>query len=236
MKKTAIVSTAFLAAMTLAAVSVGGVQAADVAQTKNTATADVTFKANDSETKPVNPVDPTVPVDPSNPNPTDPADPSNPGTGNAGPLSIDFVSNIHFGTQKIQDAPYSATNENAHIQVTDKRGTGAGWQASAAISDFKGTKDGHDVVLNGAQLALNNGVIKSTPNNAAAAPTTEKTITLGADNKPVMTAADGTGQGTWIDLFANPSDITLTVPAGNIVSDVQYNATITWTLGDTPQG
>ena len=222
------------AAMTLASVSIGGVQAAEVAQKSNTATADVTFKANDSETKPVDPTDPSKPLDPNKP--TDPADPSNPGTGNAGPLSIDYVSNIHFGTQKIQDTPYSVTNENAHIQVTDKRGTGAGWQASAAISDFKGTKDGKDVTLNGAQLALNNGGITTTPNNAATAPTTEKAITLGAKNTPVMTAAAGTGQGTWIDLFAKPSDITLTVPAGNIVSDVQYNATITWTLGDTPQG
>lgn len=232
MKKTTLVSSALLTVMTLASASMGAVHAATV--TPATSTADVTFEANDDKTTPVDPTDPSKPVDPSKP--TDPADTPNPGTGNMGPLSIDYVSNLKFGTQKIKDSAYFSTNTNPYIQITDKRGTGAGWVASAAISDFTGTKDSKPVTLAGAELTLNNGLVKTATTNAAVAPTTDKKITLGKTNTAIMTAAKDAGQGTWLNVFGGKEDVALSVPAGNITSGVTYNATITWTLGDTPQG
>lgn len=67
-----------------------------------TSNVDISFSQDPTITPPVNPTDPTSPVTPN------PTDPHQPGTG--GPLSLDYVSNFHFGTKVIQtaDATYYA--------------------------------------------------------------------------------------------------------------------------------
>ncbi|OTN89546.1 WxL domain surface protein [Enterococcus sp. 7E2_DIV0204] len=67
-----------------------------------TSNADISSSQDTTITPPVNPTDPTSPVTPN------PTDPHQPGTG--GPLSLDYVSNFHFGTKVIQtaDATYYA--------------------------------------------------------------------------------------------------------------------------------
>jgi len=65
-----------------------------------TSTAKITFEGNDTHSnKPVNPDNPDDPID--KPDEVDPDDPNNHGTGDQGPLSIDYMSNISFGTQEI---------------------------------------------------------------------------------------------------------------------------------------
>jgi len=92
--------------------------------------------------------DPTGPVDPDNPDPTNPVKPTDPDGGDPkpgtnGPLSIDYVSDFDFGTQKISSAnqtyfakaqSYSGDKADSalYAQISDNRGTSAGWTLSVA--------------------------------------------------------------------------------------------------------
>ena len=53
---------------------------------------------------------------------------------------------------------YQSTSLKPFIQITDNRGTGAGWKVTAAASSFNdGTKD----TLSGAVITFNNGEVVS---------------------------------------------------------------------------
>ncbi|MBC1813797.1 WxL domain-containing protein [Listeria booriae] len=194
-----------------------------------TSTGKIKLEADDSA---VTPLDPT---NPDGPTPTipDPTDPDNNGTGNTGSLTIDFLSNLDFGTQKVsgQSQTYHAVNKNPYIQVTDKRGTGAGWILTAKATDFKdGTK-----TLKGAAMSLKDGQVKTQSDNQSVAPTTSD-ITLNGNTQTVLAAEANAGMGTWLDVYAgtdgNNENVSLYVPAGNLAGD--YNSSITWTLEDSP--
>lgn len=217
-------------------------------------TGDVTFK---EDTDPVNPVDP---VDPDNP--VDPVNPVNPTNG---PLSLDYASSFHFGEQKIsaKDETYYAAFDKIKgsedgqtvdkpnwVQVTDKRGTNAGWklQVQQGLQLTTG-KDENAKELKGAVISLSNPNVKTTSDNKAAAPTANGTITLvpgtkGEDGvvpgaaQDVMTAASDQGMGTWVDAFGDETtgnqSIALSVPgASEKVKDGKYTTELTWLLSDT---
>lgn len=96
----------------------------------------IDFLAGDEViTPPVNPKDPGNPVLPT---PIDPTDPDNKGTNQKGPLSVDYVSNLKFGKQKIsgKTISYKALNADPFVQVTDLRGAGDGWSLSAKNEQF----------------------------------------------------------------------------------------------------
>ncbi|PFR63693.1 cell surface protein, partial [Bacillus cereus] len=78
---------------------------------------------------------------------------------------MDYVSNIEFGEHEINSGTqvYNAQNENPFIQVSDNRGTGAGWKLSATASEFK-NEDGSKI-LKGAELSFKNGEVKTKANN-----------------------------------------------------------------------
>ena len=131
MKKTIVLSSASLVALTLIAATAPAFAATygpttaplgDVAQSAG----DVAFTPGDTSTSPVNPDPGNSGDDNSNPvtsNPTTPGDgnepatPNNPGdgngttTGDVGPLTIDVVPNFDFGTHAVSssDATYYAT-------------------------------------------------------------------------------------------------------------------------------
>lgn len=195
----------------------------------------IAFEADESTTTPI---DPTDPDNPNPPNPVDPTDPENPGTGNSGPLSIDYVSNIEFGTQTISSntMTYYAQNENPFVQVTDNRGTGAGWTLTAKASEFKST-DGNKV-LKGAELSFKNGQAKTQSANISEAPDTKDVTFNNADAQIMMNAKKDTGRGTWVDVFSGTAEknenVTLKVLPGTADADVDYTATINWELTDAP--
>ena len=58
--------------------------------------ATITFEVNDGETPPRDPEDPEEELDQH-----DPDNPKDDPTRNKGPLSLDYVSSIDFGTQKV---------------------------------------------------------------------------------------------------------------------------------------
>lgn len=191
---------------------------------------------SETPTTPVDPMDPTKPIDPKNP--PDPEDPNNPGTGNIGPLTLDFVSNIQFGEQKLSGSTqiYASKNTNPYVQVTDVRGTGAGWSLSASMSDFQRKNEGGETkVLKGAILRFENPTVKTTPDNPADAPTAQNVTFENSSSNLVLNAAAGTGQGTWLDVYSDPNYITLEVLGGSASTDVKYQSTIHWSLSDAPQ-
>lgn len=192
----------------------------------------------------VGPVDPT---DPSQPN-TD--DPEGNGyiTGQIGPLSLDYVSHIDFGSQEISttEQVYESTTLEPYIQVTDVSGTGDGWQVTAQASEFIG--DDNTVSLPGSSIQFNNGDTASTSDSEN--PVIEEAINLvtGGDAADVVTAASratgepvntAQGLGTWVTRWlaggeaTSNGNVTLTVP-GSSASAGDHTAEISWTLANGP--
>lgn len=209
--------------MTLSTMVLGitTVQAVEVTQGKNKSDATVILEAGDPDTV-TPPIEPTVPGGE---------------TGNTGVLTIDNLTPFSFDKHKVSGGTeiYSMTATSANIQVTDKRGTGAGWQLKVTASEFK-DKTEATKVLKGAQIKIPKGTTKSTESNTSAAPLTNA-VTL--DAVPAATAAvlfqaeKNQGMGSWVDIL-DPTEVKLVVPGGNFTGE--YTSTLTWVLGDTPAG
>ncbi len=203
----------------------------------------VSFKANTNPTDPIDPTDPTDPIDP-----TDPVDPGTPG-----PLSLDYASNLNFDMNEIstKDEVYHATlvevkdGESTRevpnfVQVTDKRGTNAGWTLEVKQNGQFKNNDTLNKELIGSQISLTK--TKANSISVATAPTVNTTIELdptGASSK-VMSAAKDAGAGTWVASFGKDNTeakdaITLAVPGKTVKDAVAYETTLTWTLTDTPE-
>ncbi|MHC9531935.1 WxL domain-containing protein [Dellaglioa sp. L3N] len=214
-------------------------------------TGSVSFKDDDSTTDPVDPTDPTNPVTPVDP--TDPKNPVEPGT--AGPLSLDFASSLAFGEQiisgdnqvykaKLQSVTDAADPDNArevpnYVQVTDKRGTNAGWTLTVNEgAQFASSGD----ALKGAELAIAAGKQTVAGKNAVD-PTVDPTATqtaqvIGTDASTVMGAKADQGMGTWTDAFGKDAAdavdaVTLTVPGTSKKNAGDtYTTDLVWTLTD----
>lgn len=207
----------------------------NVANAQNTKS-EINFVAGDQVTKPVNPLDPTNPIVPD---PIDPMDPDNGGTGQNGPLSIDYVSNIKFGKQKIsgKDMTYSALNAAPFVQVTDLRGAGEGWHLSAKISDFSSSTN---QILKAATLSMKSSEVKAaSTGNVTEAPIQTDVTFDNKESQPVMNAANKSGRGTWVGVWSGTDQanekVQLKVLAGTAEADTAYSATITWELQDAPK-
>lgn len=188
-------------------------------------------KAESEITVGIEPGDDSTPTDP-----IDPEDPDNPGdggTGQTGNLTIDIVTNLDFGSFKLTPEATTVTaNEdnkvNPTAQVTDKRGTGAGWTLDVAISDFT-SKDSH--ILKGAELSVPKGELKTNNMDQTLAPNTFALV-LNKDPQTIMSADKDKGLGTWADSY-DKKETTLSIPAGNYAG--QYGSTMTWTLSNAPK-
>lgn len=194
-----------------------------------TSSATVTFTPGTEPSSPVDPDDPSKPLDPPGQ-----------GTGEAGPLSIDYVPNITFGSQAISASQkvYNANELKPFVQVTDIRGTGAGWNVIAKASVFN---DGTGDSLKGSTISFIGGYVISA-NSSASKPTASTPVILTTDNaeSTVLVAAENSGLGTWVDRWyptettaSSNDNVTLTVPAGSATSKT-HTSTITWTLADAP--
>ena len=198
----------------------------------------ISFTAGSGPVEPSNPTNPTDPLFPGGP--TDPTDVP---TGNTGSLTLDYVSSVKFGSHEISNTTveYSAISKKPFIQVSDRRGTGAGWSVISKASKFtNGTTDS----LPGAVLSFKNAIVNSI--GTGNSPTAVQIVALSTDGStasPVVSASTGTGLGTWLTswLGTNPNvndgqlnnNVTLTIPAGSATVG-NHEATITWTLTDAP--
>lgn len=191
--------------------------------------------------------DPTGPVDPENPDPTDPVDPDDKGDkeGTTGPLSIDYVSNFDFGTKETSGniQTYSAipvTLDDGsrkvapYAQVTDNRGTHAGWELKVAQPEqlSNGT-----VELEGAEITIGKDSVVTGTVAEDDGVTAAEDIKLSQTPEIVFSAAEGAKGGTWVNSFGSAEDINvkLTIPAGTkIVQGETYTTELNWTLEDIP--
>ncbi|MFC4770592.1 WxL domain-containing protein [Enterococcus hermanniensis] len=206
----------------------------------------ITFTPNVDPIDPVDPTDPTGPIKPIDP--TDPNGEPNPGT--AGPLSIDYVSSLDFGSQKItsKDKVYLAkaqkyldkdkqekTGPN-FVQVTDNRGSEAGWTLQVKQNGQFKTADNEELV--GAEVVFKNGQVVTTSDSDK--PTGQTTITTETDGTlhNVMMAKAGQGAGTylhnWGDTETAAKSIELSVPGATTKYAKEYSTTFTWVLTDAP--
>ncbi|MDR2832109.1 MAG: WxL domain-containing protein [Streptococcaceae bacterium] len=226
MKKSALLATLLLSGATLAT-TIGGTVAfaAEGGTTQSKGT--VSFVAG--VTQP-----PTI-VDPGNP--PEIIDPIKPPTGQSGPLSIDFASDLMFGEQEISsnDKTYYAhptgfdtdgdksTIEDYtvdFVQVSDLRGSFAGWTLSVAqdaqfhlpgVTTSEATANVGDY-LTGATLNFSGGHVVagtvSTPEVNAAKPSQVKgdSFAVSSAATTVVGAKVNEGMGKWSYAFGQKSD------------------------------
>ncbi|MHC5252785.1 WxL domain-containing protein [Listeria kieliensis] len=232
-----------LGLVTILGVSGTGYTAFAVDGGSTTSKGDVTFEKN---------TDPSGPKDPDTDKPVEPTDPEiTPPT--SGPLSIDYVSTIHFGTQKISgnDEVYYASldklkdtetgdiNEKPNfVQITDNRGSNAGWKLTV-VQDAQ-FKNGSSE-LTGAKLKLINPTLKSSKKTDANTPTASEIVLNpdGTTSADAIVAQANQGMGTWFDTFGKDvteaaKSISLSVPGDTAKIEGKYSTTLTWTLADTP--
>lgn len=245
------VSTVFLSTLIL-----GGVLTpmATMAETGGEYTSNgiVEFKPNDEITNPTDPTDPEKPV-----LPTDPTDPDGPNPGTPGPLSIDYASSLDFGVQKItsKNETYFAAAQKYqgyddegnllenisegpnYVQVTDNRGTEAGWSLKVNQEGQFTSDSGKELV--GAVITFKNGNVATASDSGK--PVGEETITLNADGSQsmAMAASEGNGAGTYLldwgtDATTAKESIELSVPGSTTKYAEKYSTKLTWTLTDVP--
>ncbi|WP_285141892.1 WxL domain-containing protein [Lactococcus petauri] len=242
MKKTAYSTLAATVLLTSFAFGASTVLAdEDGASMKSVGT--ISYVTDDSSVNPIDPMDP----DPEKPiTPTDPDDHERP---TAGPLSIDYVSNLRFGEQKttgtdmiyhaqldeIIDSEGETISRPNFVQVTDKRGSNAGWHLT--VTQDGQFKSGANE-LAGAVLTLDNATL-STPNGGIE-PTASQAIALTPGSaSDVLDAKEDQGTGTWLNRFGadeeeGKSSVTLSVPGKTKKVQGEYKTSLTWTLTDTP--
>lgn len=196
------------------------------------------------------PTDVTAPVDPTNPGEPFPGDVDEEGTvpdseEAQGPLSLDFVTHIAFGNKNIStsEQTYEALTSSPFVQVTDRRGTGAGWNITASASNF--TMDSENT-LPGAEINFANGTTVSTANTpnpginnniqlvTGSSAVTVASASIKEDGAPLNTAE---GLGTWVMRWLSDNEtnenVTLYVPEAS-ASEGTHTATINWTLTSGP--
>lgn len=186
-------------------------------------------------TEPDNQVDVLDPTDPSKPLAPQPDEDDTGGkTGDTGPLSLDYVTNLDFGTHDVSIAAktYPATNSTQPFtQVTDRRSISTGWTLTVQAANFQSgganTLSGASLTFKGGEAASNlTGLDQPTVNNPI-------NVTTGGEAANVTIASAGQGRGTWITRW-DKNNVELTVPQAAATQGA-HTSTLTWTLTAGPQ-
>lgn len=218
-----------------------------LSQTVNAATSEATVNfvpAGENADAPTV-LDPSTPEIPYVPE-SESSDPTDVTTGETGPLTLDFVSNIEFSEQEVSEKAqiYKTVTLRPFIQVTDRRGSGKGWKVTARVGSFTTEGDASVDSLKGSVITLLNGDVNS--NNTVTPPSEIKNPvvleTEASISSDIVEASEGEGMGSWITHWfpkaneeddAKNSNVTLTVPGG-VATTGTHTAEITWTLEVTP--
>lgn len=147
-----------------------------------------------------------------------------------GELTLDKVPSFDFGTQQITTQPkdYDA-QEQSKVQVTDLRGSSAGWTLTVTAGKLKTTSMKE---LVGAEIRLHSGQT-SDNNNGETVIIPDTIYLIPEQSEKVMNAAAGNGNGVTTGTWQS-SDVKLFVPGTTTKSAEQYTADLTWTLTDAP--
>jgi len=220
---------------------VAGAETTDVGNGSGSTNVTATFEKSTQVVNPVNP---------DKPGTTDASGDGANGAAAGGDLSLIYVTNqLDFGSHEIdvandqvyaanysdaKDATKSANvsklwNNHAVIEVSDVRGTNAGWNLTVSGSPLKGV-DGS--TLKGATLALPTGSLTNTGSDSNGTAAVAVANALDTSAAQVLAAGKDTGAGITVDQL-DPSNIKLTVPA-NQAKAQGYTTSLTWNLSDTP--
>lgn len=155
----------------------------------------------------------------------------------SGQLELISAPTLDFGSHDISGSTqsYSAATVDGQIQISDLRGSAAGWELTASLSAFNlGSVGTNNPTLQGSYLTVSNQTISAQTGNAATAPTAPDSVVLtsGSGSVRVLLAASGTGLGIWNSIWSS-SDTSLTVLPGTAQTGTSY-AVINWSLQDTP--
>lgn len=159
------------------------------------------------------------------------------------------ISNIAPDGGSLADIPQDGTAYVPGYSVTDRRGTGAGWNLTLTLGDFveQNVAEGATThTLKGAQLAFPQVTpVTSADASGSLAPSTlSQTFDAGGSAKVLMSAAKDQGMGLWEARYnsraltlsdgttTEEQPIQLSVPGNNYAG--QYKATLTWDLADAP--
>jgi hypothetical protein len=210
--------------------------------------AEISFSQNETE-----------PTKPTGPGGEEIESPSEGETGMVGPLTIDYITKINFGNQKVSgnDATYFAELAKVklvgidepketpnYVQITDSRGSNAGWQLQVKQdSQFQAEDaDGKISELKGAQLTFANPTLKSSQKGAEFAPEGfGHSFTPGSEAVTVVNASTGKGMGTWHYTLGDTDElgqksVSLAIPGDTAkVPNAAYKTVLTWTLIDAPE-
>lgn len=222
----------FLTASAVAGVLLGATTlAGDVyAAGSKTSNATITFNEPNDSVEILDPTDPTKPLKPQ-PNEGD----TGGKTGDKGPLTLDYVTNLDFGTHDVSIAAqtYKSTNQNPQpfTQVTDRRSTSDGWKLTLKAAKFQNQNVD---TLPGASLTFKDGTAASNLTNLTG-PTVNNpiNITTGGEAANVAVASAGQGRGTWVTRWSN-ENVELTVPQAAATQGT-HTSVLTWTLTAGPQ-
>lgn len=146
----------------------------------------------------------------------------------AGELTLDQVPNFDFDTHMIsgRDETYNI-KEEAQAQVTDLRGSSAGWRLTVTQDDQLKTGDYY---LPGAQITLKAGTVLNTNDEQ---PTARDVVLIPKSAATVLIADKDKGNGV-STLNWSTSQATLSVPGTTTKRATEYKTTLTWTLADAP--
>ncbi|KRL68186.1 WxL domain-containing protein [Companilactobacillus versmoldensis] len=176
------------------------------------------------------------PYDPDDPYPGDPADPDNKGTGSVGQLTLDYVSNLRFGSHEIRNGGLTATALNTHAmaQITDGRGNGAGWTLQLRPDYLVGEQTGS--VIGDGYLYLGSIMIRKPSTNVSSAPNVKATrIPLGQWEN-IVTAPVNSGKSVWTIGFnqVESSPTTLVINDLSGLKADHYVGSLSWSLTNAP--
>ncbi|MCW6016128.1 WxL domain-containing protein [Serratia marcescens] len=196
---------------------------------------------------PVDPLDPETEVEPEN----KPEVPENQGR-----LSLDFVSQFNFGTQKISvsDQTYYAQpqrllNENGtvdetaerpnYVQISDRRPANErnGWQLSVTQNGQFRNESEHELI--GTEIQLFNQELVTVQGGASPKLQEEPVQRILPNTRKILLQAEGeSGTGTWIYRFGDAEtakeSVALNVPKGANPEATSYSTKLTWELSSVP--
>ncbi|MCW6147665.1 WxL domain-containing protein [Lactiplantibacillus plantarum] len=117
------------------------------------------------------------------------------------------------------------------VEVSDVRGTNAGWKLTVTGSNLTGT-DG--TAAKGATLSLPKGDVVNSGSEANGAVATASEVALNGTvgSSAVLNADKGGGSGVTVSRL-DPKALTLNIKA-NTVKAQAYSANLNWTLSDLP--
>lgn len=215
---------------------------------------DITFEQSTSPEQPVHPENP----DPENPvKPTDPTNPLGPGEGTQGPISIDYVSSLDFGSQEISNKNqiyyakpqiYSTGQEDSpnYMQVTDKSGKVAGWRLTVEQKTgfMAKSADAANKEITGAEISINASEGKIASNGDSIKPKAKNIVLTGAGSSQAILAADkGAGAGLWTATFGKLEEVngevmntgaSLMIPGSSQTDADKYSTELVWKVENVP--